>query len=321
MTPSAISWTTTQAGSGYETLLGPLNEYDRDVYVYGVTSIITPNIPANGDLSFDWELVGVVNTVGVAHTMHASNSVGWQMVTRSIFTTNDQGISNETTSVRAVNPSVKIKSNLSYQLPEMNIFTGNGEQGSLVRVVSFGGYEIKYPHTDWREGNSGTYLSIQKLVCQEFLKIMDQPTQRYMGQMFSSHDFRTRLFFDNNYWIQLGGTFNANLDTWDGEWFVIRRASVSTTFEDTSTVSGSTASFQTSGLTGNTTFGGIDAVNVDANLLDVTTTASIGGATTIGSTLGVTGLSTLASTSVGAFTTTNQVAKTVNSISGGPGGA
>jgi hypothetical protein len=48
--------------------------------------------------------------------------------------------------------------------------------------------------------------------------------------------------------------------------------------------------------------------------MDVTTTANVGGNTTLGGTLGVTGLSTLAATSVGIFTTTNQVNVTINQI-------
>jgi hypothetical protein len=61
---------------------------------------------------------------------------------------------------------------------------------------------------------------------------MDEPVQKYMGSMFSSHDFRQRLTFDGNNWIQLGGTYSANRDEWDGEWFVIGRAVITPTFDE-----------------------------------------------------------------------------------------
>ena len=75
------------------------------------------------------------------------------------------------------------------------------------------------------------------------------------------------------------------------------------------------------GLTGNSSFEGIDAVNADLNAVDVTTTANVSGNTTLGGTLGVTGNSTLAATSVGEFTTTGRVNVTLNEVTGTPSGS
>ena len=278
MTASAISWTTTQSGSGYEIIIGPLQEFDRDeLLVTGTTSVVTPKIPEDGDVSFDWEFVEFVKTNGSTHTLNAANQYGWQMETRNLTTTNGQGISNETIRTRAISPNANIKSNLSYELPEMNLFTGNGEQGSLIKVVSVGGIDIRIPYTNWREGNAGTYKTIQRLVCEEFLKLMDEPIEKYMGRIYSSHDFRQRLYFDESYWVQLGGTYSANMDEWDGEWFVIRRASITPTFDDITTLTGDVGIGAVNGLTGNVSFEGVDAVNADVNALDVTTDASVGG--------------------------------------------
>lgn len=322
MTPSGISWTTTQSGSGYEVVIGPLQESDRDeLLVIGNTSVVTPNTPEDGDVSFDWEFVEFVNKSGATHTLNAANQYGWQMETRNLTTTNGQGIANETIRTRAISPNTNIKSNLSYELPEMNLFTGNGEQGSLIKVVSVGGIDIRVPYTDWREGNAGSYKTIQRLVCEEFLKLMDEPIEKYMGRMYSSHDFRQRLYFEESYWVQLGGTYSANMDEWDGEWFVIRRASITPTFDDVTTITGVTGIGNVNGLTGNVSFDGIDSVNVETNLLDVATNANVDGNTTLGGTLGVTGNSTLATTSVGEFTTTGRVNVTLNEVTGAPGGS
>ena len=322
MTPSGISWTTTQSGSGYEVVIGPLQESDRDeLLVIGNTSVVTPNTPEDGDVSFDWEFVEFVNKSGATHTLNAANQYGWQMETRNLTTTNGQGIANETIRTRAISPNTNIKSNLSYELPEMNLFTGNGEQGSLIKVVSVGGIDIRVPYTNWREGNAGSYKTIQRLVCEEFLKLMDEPIEKYMGRMYSSHDFRQRLYFEESYWVQLGGTYSANMDEWDGEWFVIRRASITPTFDDVTTITGVTGIGNVNGLTGNVSFDGIDSVNVETNLLDVATNANVDGNTTLGGTLGVTGNSTLATTSVGEFTTTGRVNVTLNEVTGAPGGS
>ena len=53
----------------------------------------------------------------------------------------------------------------------------------------------------------------------------------------------------------------------------------------------------------------------------VTTNANVSGNTTLGGTLGVTGNSTLAATSVGEFTTTARVNVTINDITANPGGS
>jgi len=299
MTPSSITWTTVQNGSGYEVLLGPLNEFDADHYVYGNTAIATPNVPADGDVTFDWEFVEFVDTNGATHTLDSNNSYGWQMENLNVRTTNGEGIQNETTRIRAISPSTDIKSNLSYELPEMNIFSGNGEQGSLVDINTVLGIDIRIPYGGWREGNSGTYSTIQKLICQEFLKMMDEPIERYQGTIFSNHDFKRRLTFDSKKFLQLNGSFNANLDQWDGEWFAIVSASITPTFDDTTTSNPTLSIGNVNGINGNTAFEGVSVVNTETNDIEVTETATIGGT----------------------MTNNGGVATAVNGITGSPGGS
>ena len=331
-TPGPISWTTTQAGSGYEILVGHVQEYKSQWLsptpppsipqvqsVKGTISVLTPAIPVDGDMSFEWDFVGMINYLGATRTLNVSNSVKYSITTND-FRTSFGSIQNQVVRVRAISPSSANNSGLTYTLPETSVFTGQGERGSLVKQVTISGINIRVPYTNWREGNAGSYKTIQQLVCEEFLKLMDAPIQKYMGRFFSSHDFRQRLTFDSNNWIQLGGTFNANSDEWDGEWFVISSAVITPTFDDITTITGVTGIGNVSGLTGNVSFEGIDAVNADLNSMDVTTTANVGGNTTLGGTLGVTGLSTLAATSVGEFTTTSRVNVTINDITANDGG-
>ena len=299
MTPSSITWTTTQSGSGYEVLIGPLQEFDRDQYVYGNTTIATPNVPADADVAFDWEFVEFVTTTGATHTLDTENSYAWSMQNRNVRTTNNLGIQNQSNRIRAVSPSTDIKSNLSYELPEMNIFSGNGEQGSLVDINTVLGIDIRIPYGGWREGNSGTYSTIQKLICQEFLKMMDEPIERYQGTIFSNHDFKRRLTFDSKKFLQLNGSFNANLDQWDGEWFAIVSASITPTFDDTTTSNPTLSIGNVNGINGNTAFEGVSVVNTETNDIEVTESATIGGP----------------------MTTNGAVITAVNDISGTPGGS
>jgi hypothetical protein len=332
-TPGAISWTTTQSGSGYEVLIGHVQEYKtqwvlptpppnvpQPQSVKGTISVLTPAIPADGDMSFEWDFVEMINYLGATRTLNASNSVKYSITTTD-FRTSFGSIQNQVSRIRAISPSSANNGGLTYTLPETSVFTGSGERGSLVEQINVGGLLVKIPYTNWREGNSGSYKTIQKLVCQEFLKLMDEPIQKYMGRFYSSHDFRQRLVFDSKNWVQLGGTYSANTDEWDGEWFAISRATITPTFDDVTTITDVIAVGNVNGLTGNSSFEGIDAVNADLNAVDVTTNANVGGNTTLGGTLGVTGNSTLSATSVGEFTTTGRVNVTLNEVTGTPSGS
>ena len=282
-TPSAPVWTTTQSGSGYEILVGTFQEFSGQVtlgnsdviQIGGPTTIVTPQIPSDGDMSINWDFVGFVNTNGSVRGLNIGNSSSYKMTLQSVDSSFGS-IQNQTTIVRAVSPNADINGSVSYELPESSIFTGQGERGSLVNQYDVGGLLIKVPYSNWREGNSGSYVEIQKLVCQELLKLMDAPIEKYMGGMYSIHDFNERLEFDGKEWIQLGGTFNANIDQWDGEWFAIAKAAITPTFDDVIIPTDNVNFGNVNGSTGNVSFDGIDAVNLDTNILDVTTTANVG---------------------------------------------
>ena len=219
MTPSTPAWTTTQSGSGYEVFVGTFQEFSGQVtlgnsdviQVGGPTTIVTPPIPTDGDMTINWDFVGFVNTNGSVRGLNIGNSSSYKMTLQSVDTSFGS-IQNQTTRIRAVSPNADVNGLISYELPETSVFTGQGERGSLVEQINVGGLLVKIPYTNWREGNSGSYKTIQKLVCEEFLKLMDEPIQKYMGRFYSSHDFRQRLVFDSKNWVQLGGTYSANSD-------------------------------------------------------------------------------------------------------------
>ena len=315
-TPSTPVWTTTQSGSGYEILVGTFQEFSAQVtlgntpdviQIGGPTTIVTPTIPADGDMTINWDFVGFVETNGSVRGLNIGNSSSYKMTLQSVDSSFGS-IQNQTTRIRAVSPNADINGLVSYELPETSIFTGQGERGSLVKQTDVGGLLIKVPYTNWREGNSGSYVEIQKLVCQELLKLMDEPVQKYAGRMFSSHNFRQRLTFDSNNWIQLGGTYDANRDEWDGEWFVINRAAITPTFDDVVIPTDNVNFGNVNGSTGNVSFDGIDAVNLDTNILDVTTTANVGTDLDVGGNTGLTGrLDVTGSTTLTGDTTLNNL--------------
>lgn len=232
--PEPRSWTTTSSGSGWEILFGPCSE---DVSVLGPFDIIqqlainTPKLPVSGTVTFNWDFVEYVNQDGTTRTLNSNNKGIHNVRTTRVFT--DSGfITDKKQEVFAINSNSTLKSSLIFQLNETEVFTALGERGSLLRHSTIGALNLFFPHTNFREGNSGTYRQIQQFVCEQFLRLMDTPINKYDGQFFSNHDFRDVLVFDSRNWVQLRGTFTANNEQWQNECFAISKATITSSFDD-----------------------------------------------------------------------------------------
>jgi hypothetical protein len=112
----------------------------------------------------------------------------------------------------------------------------------------------------------------------------------------------------------MSGSYNANMDEWSSEWFKVQK-DLSNITVDSPVGSGGGADFVARISSQQGTDEIINAVTVN------TTTSAVTGNQTIGGTLGVTGNSTLAATSVGEFTTTSRVNVTINDITATGGGS
>lgn len=195
--------------------------------------------------------------------------------------------------------------------------TGRGTEGSLYKRNSLTSRTLT---TGWREGNSGSYNTAQRLVANEFLSLMNTPVQKYEGSIFSSHNFMTRLIFEGKNWLQLGGRFTANSDEWDGEWFAISKEAITIANTDTGTPADPVFSIGGNNGTGEINIAALDVNDFNANDASVDNNVTVGndldvtGDTDVTGTLDVTGNSTLAATSVGEFTTTARVNVTINDI-------
>jgi hypothetical protein len=95
-TPSTPVWTTTQSGSGYEILVGTFQEFSGQVtlgnsdviQIGGPTTIVTPKIPSDGDMTINWDFVGFVNTNGSVRGLNIGNSSSYKMTLQSVDTSN-----------------------------------------------------------------------------------------------------------------------------------------------------------------------------------------------------------------------------------------
>ena len=87
-TPSTPVWTTTQSGSGYEILVGTFQEFSAQVtlgntpdviQIGGPTTIVTPKIPSDGDMTINWDFVGFVETNGSVRGLNIGNSSSYKI--------------------------------------------------------------------------------------------------------------------------------------------------------------------------------------------------------------------------------------------------
>jgi len=298
---SPTSWTTTasyyylDAGMGKNDVTG--------LYIQNPFAFVTPPLPIDGDAELDINFSNIYdidNNVQVVPTNYVSTNRATEVTATFI---NNDGDPSVVTTYSATNTDTKINSNLILDLGEIRLSDSNGSQGSY--YVYNGSNWVA--SSLWRRSNTGTYYTLLKLLTKEILSLHKKPIERYNGSVVGSHPFSVRYNFDSGYWLPLGGSYNANNEEWSSEWFKIESIETDIaigTPVGTGGASGSVGRVSTQAGTDET----IDAIKV------TTTTSEVTGNETIGGTLGVTGLSTLATTSVGAFTTTNQVNVTINQI-------
>jgi len=305
----ATSWTT--AASYYHIDAGTTRNEASGAYISNTFSLVTPPLPVDGDAQLDVNYYrvydGFNNTVKTVPVyFDETNQV--KEVTATYF--NGNGGVSEVTVFSATNTDANINSNLILDLGELRVSDSLGLQGSF--YVYTGSAWV--PSTQWRRGNSGSYTSLLKLLTNEVLALHKKPIERYSGTIVGPYPFGVRYSFESAFWLPMGGSYNANMDEWSSEWFKVQKDLSNITI-DSPVGSGGGADFvgRVSGQQGT------DEV---INGVDITvTTSDVTGNQTIGGTLGVTGNSTLAATSVGEFTTTGRVNVTLNEVTGTPSGS
>ena len=305
----ATSWTTTP--SYYHVDAGTTRNEASGAYISNTFSLVTPPLPVDGDAELDvnyYRVYDAFNNTVKTVPVYFDETNQVKEVTATYF--NDNGSVSEITVYSATNTDTNINSNLILDLGELRVSDSTGLQGSF--YVYDGSTWV--PSTQWRRGNSGGYTSLLKLLTNEVLSLHKKPIERYSGTIVGPYPFGVRYSFDSAFWLPMQGSYNANMDEWSSEWFKVQKDLSNITI-DTPVGSGGGADF----VGRISSQQGTDEV---INGVDITvTTSEVTGNQTIGGTLGVTGASTLATTSVGEFTTTDRVNVTLNEITGNPGGS
>jgi len=310
---SATSWSTSASYYYFDAGEGKNNA--SGLNLASSFNIISPPLQVDGNATLDVEFYGLykrnINNVLIAVNapVNYTDTATINEVT-ALYLNN--GVPGTTVQVyTSTNGNTKVASNLTLDLGEVKVGDSQGLDGSF--YIYNGTTWV--PSTSWRRGNTGSYINLYKLLTKEVLSFYRNPVERYSGTILAPYTYGTRLVWDSKYYMPTSASYNAGFDEWSGEWFAIDADETDITVSEPVDLDPVDAGF-VARISGQA---GADEVIVGTEL--ITDNAEVSNNTTVGGTLGVTGASTLATTSVGEFTTTDRVNVTLNEITGNPGGS
>ena len=310
---SATSWSTSASYYYFDAGEGKNNA--GGLNLASSFNIISPPLQVDGNATLDVEFYGLykrnINNVLIAVNapVNYTDTATINEVT-ALYLNN--GVPGTTVQVyTSTNGNTKVASNLTLDLGEVKVGDSQGLDGSF--YIYNGTTWV--PSTSWRRGNTGSYINLYKLLTKEVLSFYRNPVERYSGTILAPYTYGTRLVWDSKYYMPTSASYNAGFDEWSGEWFAIDADETDITVSEPVDLDPVDAGF-VARISGQA---GADEVIVGTEL--ITDNAEVSNNTTVGGTLGVTGASTLATTSVGEFTTTDRVNVTLNEITGNPGGS
>jgi hypothetical protein len=186
-----------------------------------VRNVATGPLPKDGEVFLDITILGLYDAQGSSTSFFiGGNSYAWAVDLRSARYENDNNPSSIVDSTfSAINTSTSIGSNITIDLGTTRLGDGAGAIGSLY-VYDGSSWT---PSTGWREGNSGSFVDIARMVTKNILSLQVAVVKRFEGTTIQGHNFKNRLTFDGFKWLQLRGDYNANRDEYNGEWFAIAK--------------------------------------------------------------------------------------------------
>ncbi|MDG1949722.1 MAG: hypothetical protein P8J32_02765, partial [bacterium] len=183
------------------------------------THIATTQLPVSGlltvtvDVSDYWDYAA-----GAAYTLATGQSDSWTF--HALFSRTDHGIQPaEGVTYVSNNSSTDIESNTTLELGNLIIADGPYGNGGLA-VYNGTKWVAAFA---WRKGSTGTGKGILSLLVFEALALHYRPVKQYEGAIVTDANFQPIIGFDSENYLRTGGTFNANEEQWDSQYFLISR--------------------------------------------------------------------------------------------------
>jgi len=302
----AAAWSTT---AGYYYYHGSFAKVAFGaVSINAAPVVITGNLPTSGTLRVTSEHYGNFLPVdGTAYTLEAHQTDTWS--TTLTIVRMDNASDDVSVTYRANNSNVNVDSKIELALGTTRIANGLFQTGDLsvfdgtawVSGISF------------RRGASGAGDQILNLLTKEMVGLHSAPIKRFAGEFFTATEFDKRLVFDGARYLNIGGSFIARNDQFSAEWFLIDYlpANIGTLDEirqpRSAQESGASNVVNSDGVVEVGRVGGMAVVSDEQRIGPyeqtatggrINGTANVTGATTLSSTLGVTGTSNLSNTNI-----------------------
>jgi hypothetical protein len=178
--------------------------------------VITGNLPTSGTLRVTSEhYANYLPVDGTAYTLEPHQTDTWS--TTLTIVRMDNANDDVSVTYRASNSNVNVDSKIELALGTTRIANGLFQTGDL----------SVYNGSSWvsgisfRRGSSGAGDQILNLLTKEMVSLHAVPIKRFAGEFFTATEFEKRLVFDGARYLNIGGSFTARNDQFNGEWFLI----------------------------------------------------------------------------------------------------
>ena len=188
--------------------------------VEGTFQILTPELPADGDLSIQVELRSVQEKARTSTTWSDITPTTTKWTASLQLDLEDGEFADESEIYYSTTSNTSIGDNEILEIGTTNVGDGLLQTGMLW-VKSSGTSGTNSKSTNWRKGNSGTYQRILDLCCETTQAYYHQPLKVYDGSMYYSDSFAYRVNFDGGYYLPMNCTFSCNEGIWSGRWWQI----------------------------------------------------------------------------------------------------
>jgi len=209
LTSTTATWTTTSTDTYSIGITIPTGLYTATVEV----SFNSPALPSGTHTSCQIQLVSTTSDLG--------NTITTPPPAKQLRL--DTGNNNDWLGFSGTNTAGYINSK-DYDLEDARIGIGPN-YASNSAIFTGPNLASALLSSSWSVDKTGTTYDINELLCIEVFAGQSIPSPRYQGQIMTSADAHFRLFYNGEYYIFNGVSFDLVDDIYDGEWFKIQVSS------------------------------------------------------------------------------------------------
>ncbi len=209
------SWSTT---AGYYYYHSPFAKVIFDALSLNTAPVVvTANLPVSGTLRVTAQHYANYDpSDGTQYVLEPHQTDTWE-ITLTIARMDNSNDDSVSVIYRAENTNPNVDSKIELSLGTTRISNGLFQTGDL--SVFNGSNWVS--GVAFRRGSTGAGNQILNLLTAEMVGLHAAPIKRFNGDMFNDAPIESRLTFDGNKYVNMGGSFFANNDNFSGEWFAI----------------------------------------------------------------------------------------------------